>query len=248
MAENTLAENITQAISDFGSIKTAIENKGVQIPSGTTTSQYASKIASIPTGGGDEVKKLLDGSIETITIPSDLTSLRQHAFAGCGLTSITIPDNVTIIGSAAFYNCNRLTNLSLSNNITQILEKTFQNCANLASVILPEGITYLRMYAFDWCTNLSTLYIPSSLTTAEYSSFTNCPNLQNVTIGNGFNGSGLNLSASTRYTVQTIVDWLNALADRTGQTAYTLRIGSTNLNKLTAEQIAIATNKNWNLA
>jgi hypothetical protein len=41
---------------------------------------------------------------------------------------------------------------------------------------------------------------------------------------------------------------LEALADRTGETAYTLTIGATNLNKLTAEQKAIAIGKNWNLA
>jgi hypothetical protein len=44
------------------------------------------------------------------------------------------------------------------------------------------------------------------------------------------------------------VSWLNALYDRTGLSAYKLTMGSTNLNKLTNEQKAIATNKNWTLA
>jgi len=39
-----------------------------------------------------------------------------------------------------------------------------------------------------------------------------------------------------------------ALADRTGQTAYTLTLGATNLKKLSDEQKAIATDKNWTLA
>lgn len=34
----------------------------------------------------------------------------------------------------------------------------------------------------------------------------------------------------------------------TGQIAYTLTTDPTNFAKLTADQIAIATNKNWNLA
>jgi hypothetical protein len=41
---------------------------------------------------------------------------------------------------------------------------------------------------------------------------------------------------------------LEALADRTGQTAKTLTMGATNLAKLTDGQKAIATNKNWTLA
>ena len=76
----------------------------------------------------------------------------------------------------------------------------------------------------------------------------NCPSLINVTIESGFNCNNLVLSASTRYTAETIVSWLEALADRTGQTTFKLTIGATNLNKLTAEQKAIATNKNWTLA
>ena len=48
--------------------------------------------------------------------------------------------------------------------------------------------------------------------------------------------------------VEVMVNVFNNLADLTGQGAQTLVFGTTNLNKLTSEQIAIATNKNWNLA
>jgi hypothetical protein len=41
---------------------------------------------------------------------------------------------------------------------------------------------------------------------------------------------------------------INGLADLTGQTTQTLTIGATLMAKLTEEDIAIATNKNWNLA
>lgn len=45
-----------------------------------------------------------------------------------------------------------------------------------------------------------------------------------------------------------IVDLLNNLVDLTGETSKTLTLGATNLSKLTAEEKAIATNKNWTLA
>lgn len=44
-----LLTNINQAISDFNSIKTAIINKGVDIPADTHTSEYAQKINNIET-------------------------------------------------------------------------------------------------------------------------------------------------------------------------------------------------------
>ena len=40
MAERTLSENVAQAINDFGGIKTAIQQAGVEVPQGTTTSEY----------------------------------------------------------------------------------------------------------------------------------------------------------------------------------------------------------------
>ena len=46
----TLEENINQAISDFDDIEAAIEEKGVDVPAGTDTSNYGNLIRSIPTG------------------------------------------------------------------------------------------------------------------------------------------------------------------------------------------------------
>ena len=47
----TLEENIAQAISDFDDIQAAIEEKGVEVPRGTDTSQYGNKIRQISGGG-----------------------------------------------------------------------------------------------------------------------------------------------------------------------------------------------------
>ena len=58
----------------------------------------------------------------------------------------------------------------------------------------------------------------------------------------------LNLSKCVNLTRQSIMNLINGLADRTGQTALTLILGATNLAKLTDEDKAIATAKNWTLA
>jgi hypothetical protein len=46
----TLSKNIHQAIDDFDNIKDAIECKGVDVPTGTPTSEYSEKIKNIETG------------------------------------------------------------------------------------------------------------------------------------------------------------------------------------------------------
>jgi surface protein len=44
--------------------------------------------------------------IQSIHIPSNVTSIGEYAFSGCtGLTSITLPSGITSIGEAAFQNC-----------------------------------------------------------------------------------------------------------------------------------------------
>ena len=55
----------------------------------------------------------LNGSVLTnITIPSDITEIKDYAFYGySSLKSVTIPDSVTSIGKQAFFDCLRLESL-----------------------------------------------------------------------------------------------------------------------------------------
>lgn len=124
----------------------------------------------------------------------------------------------------------------------------FNGCSSLTSVSLPNTLTSIGGSAFIDCTNLTSINLPNTLATIGSKAFISCINLVDVTLANGFNCNNLDLSSSTKFTRETIVSWLNALADRTGLTAYKLTIGATNLAKLTEEDILIATNKNWTLA
>lgn len=67
-------------------------------------------VKKIWTGDDDDsFAKLIDGSIVTVVIPDDVTSIMSGVFSGCtSLTSITIPDSVTNIGKSAFAGCTNL--------------------------------------------------------------------------------------------------------------------------------------------
>lgn len=157
-------------------------------------------------------------------ICENIVSIDDGAFSQAAIESIILPDSVVEIGNQAFYSCERLTDVRLSKS------------------------TRIMRNAFYMCTALKSINLPNSLLNITSTCFYGCFSLENVTIEEGFNCDGLKLSESTRYTAETIVSWLEALADRTGQATYKLTMGATNLNKLTAEQKAIATNKNWTLA
>ncbi len=188
-------------------------------------------------------------ALENITVAPGLSSIGNHAFAGCtGLSSLNMPDTLTEVKERAFDGCRNLATVRLSRALTAISNYCFLGCLSLQSVEIPHGVESLGTNAFSNCTALETVFIPNTVTYATNYPFGACQNLLNVTIEEGFNCNNLSLESSTRYSAETIVGWLNALADRTGQTPYKLIIGNVNINKLTAAQKAIASSKNWTLA
>lgn len=53
------------------------------------------------------------GSLKSILLPSDITSIEKAAFLECGVTSLTVPLGVTSIGEYAFYDCDSLESITL---------------------------------------------------------------------------------------------------------------------------------------
>lgn len=81
--------------------------------------------------------------------------------------------------------------------------------------------------------------------------FNNCTALENITFEGTFpvKYTLSVFSTSPNLTVDSLMSFINALSDNTGlSSTYTVTIGSTNLAKLTPEQIKIATDKNIALA
>lgn len=192
------------------------------------------------------------GVIEEVEIQSDNFALLQNAFYMCNSLK-TVKINCSFIGRT-FENCQNVNALFLGNGIITITNNAFTFGINNINVIdelrLPNTVKKIGASIFD-IRNFRKFYIPNSIEICGGKPFADsyAGVLNEVEIENGFNCNGLILS-SNRFSppAEQIISWLEALADRTGETAYTLTIGSTNINKLTSEQIAIATNKNWNLA
>ena len=164
------------------------------------------------------------------------------------VTEFIVPKSWTKIRQGMFYSCVKLTNITIKKKKKTIEVSAFSFCSGLKSVDISTGVLEIKNNAFYSCSALTDITIPSVVTTVSATAFTGCSNLTNVTLGNGFNANTLNLSSSTKYSVDTIVAMLTALADRSNQSAYKLTLGATNLAKLSDEQKAIATDKNWTLA
>ena len=111
-----------------------------------------------------------------------LTSIGVAAFDDCSnLSSVKIPNSVTIIKESAFFNCISLKSISMPNGITKIENIAFTNCPSLASVTMPNNLTSIGVGVFDGCTSLSSIEIPNNLTSIGGAAFYNCSSLKTIT-------------------------------------------------------------------
>ena len=77
--------------------------------------------------------------LSTITLSNSLTSIRDDAFGGSGLTSIVLPNSITSLGEYVFRDCTQLSTITLSNSITSIAYKAFYACSRLSSILIPDS-------------------------------------------------------------------------------------------------------------
>ncbi len=133
---------------------------------------------------GDETELTLPDSF-TAYDGSELNfyKIYQNAFYSCaGLISVTIPDSVTSIGSAAFRYCVELTSVLIPDSVMTIGDSAFYGCAGLISVAIPDSVITIGNNAFGACTGLTSVTIGESVTTIGDSAFHGCIGLTSVVI------------------------------------------------------------------
>ena len=160
--------------------------------------------------------------------------------AGCTAPYLDLSKVTAISGMFAYEHasgnnrCSRLKTIPLY-DVTSVttLTNLFKGCGNLESIpalnfsSVPENSTHFVI-------NGDTGWIAGCYSLRE---------IHIVDIHYNFN-----ISVSTRFTREALVEIIGNLRDMTGSTAKTLTMGSTNMAKLTAEDIAVATDKNWTIA
>ena len=123
------------------------------------------------------------GKITSATIAEGVTSVGSYAFYNCSsMATVSIPAGVTSIGGSAFYGCSNLANVTIPDGLTTIGGGAFYGCSSMATVNIPDGVTSIGSSAFQNCAALTAITLPASVTTIGGSAFYGCSNLANVNI------------------------------------------------------------------
>ena len=124
-------------------------------------------------------------NLTTVTLGDSVTSIGSGAFRDCSsLTSIAIPNSVTSIGNQAFDDCSSLETVNFGENsqLTSIGVSAFYNCRSLTSIAIPNSVTSIGNGAFNVCSSLSSITIPESVTSIGSYAFQSCISLTSITI------------------------------------------------------------------
>ena len=200
----SIATQITRLQTAKSNIKTAIENKGVTVPSTATLDGYPTYIAQIEGGGGggdtSKYGNLIDnysGStfanfnlyalLENVVVPSGVTTLSGQFPNYSQLKTFKFETGSQcnkIINGSFFANVKTLISAELPPMIENVPSQTFQGCSSLTAITIPSTVTSFGNWCFQNCTSLESVNFASNntLTTIGLSAFENCSGLTSITI------------------------------------------------------------------
>lgn len=116
-------------------------------------------------GGGDDgsLKGIIERTVTTLTLPSDLTKVGDYAFYNCSNLELTsLPSGVAQFGLYAFYGCVKITLSELPDSVTNIGSYAFHRCSSIESISCNGALVSIGNFAFQRCTKLSQIRFPNS--------------------------------------------------------------------------------------
>jgi hypothetical protein len=151
-------EQIKKELIVFGKKHNACE-KGLEAIKGNNFTELFSNI-----------NKYIDWCKATPEITKEFNAIFEN--------KLVIEDNVLLC------NCTNLSSVVIPNSVTLIREHAFECCTELTSVIIPNSIKSIGDYAFRFCIALKSVVIPNSVTLIRDLAFSQWRDFTSTTIHN----------------------------------------------------------------
>lgn len=94
---------------------------------------------------------------------SSITETGGEFYNSDSLSTISLPANLSYIGTNSFLNCDALVSVEVPYGINSIDDGAFNGCKSLKNINIPNGVTIIKNEAFRDCSSLVTLFLPNSL-------------------------------------------------------------------------------------
>ena len=142
------------------------------------TSSYTGSIATrqyyygSSTSSTTSTTYYIPSSLKFVTVTGG--NILYGAFYECsGLTSVTIGNSVTSIGSSSFFGCTGLKSVTIPESVTSIGSSAFRGCSSLESITIPfvgakAGVTSNDTYQFPFGYIFGTSSYTGSIATRQY--------------------------------------------------------------------------------
>lgn len=102
--------------------------------------------------------------VSEVVLPQSLECIEDEAFCLARyLKKINIPDNVTRIGEAAFYECLRLEEVTLPQGLEELGNNAFHSCRELQRISIPGSLNKIGAGTFAYCLSLEQVEMPSGV-------------------------------------------------------------------------------------
>ena len=96
-------------------------------------------------------------NLKKISFSEGLIDIKNGAFYSAGLTEVSLPDSVQILGRRAFSECRSLSGVDIPDNVRDINDRAFAGCTNLTSMTLGTNLRYIDISVWYLCSKLTSL-------------------------------------------------------------------------------------------
>ena len=222
---NSVTSIDSSAFGDCYKLVEVINHSSLNITKGSSSNGYIGRYAEEVHNGESKIDNVGDylfytydgvnyllayiGNDTELVLPDnyngDAYKIYRYAFSNYrSITSISIPDSVTSIGSSAFSGRGSLEavyitdiaawcEISFGDYVANPLynaENLYLNGKLVTNLVIPDSVTSIGSYAFYGCDSLISITIPDSVTSIGTQAFDDCTRLTSVTIKNGITSIG----------------------------------------------------------
>ena len=153
-----------------------------------------------------------DTSIRNVVIPDDVTVIGDKAFYQCkSLRSVFFPSGLTAIGNQAFGECENLERVVIPDSVTTIGNEAFVSCSSLFSADIGSGVTHIGDSAFSY-SGLVRVIGGENVTHIGSGAFQYCTRLVSVSISGSVTEIGTMVFANCNNLLEVIVpseEWID---------------------------------------